>query len=125
MATVELTKHLFTFFPALEGRRIEVEAATVADVIRELDRLAPGIAFYLCDERGRLRLHVNVFVGEERVRDRHRLSDPLAPDARVSIFQALSGGSGDAHGDHVTRSDHGARRNDEGDAARRGSREAR
>ena len=95
MATVELTKHLFTFFPALEGRRIEVDATTVADVIHELDRLAPGIAFYLCDERGRLRLHVNVFVGEERVRDRHRLSDPVAPDARVSIFQALSGGRGD------------------------------
>jgi len=122
MATVELTRHLFTFFPVLEGRRIEVEAATVADVIRELDRLAPGIAFYLCDERGRLRVHVNVFVGEERVRDRHRLSDPLAPDARVSIFQALSGGS-DACRDHIARSDHDARGDDEGDAARRGSRE--
>jgi hypothetical protein len=118
MATVELTKHLFTFFPALEGRRIEVEAATVADVIRELDRLAPGIAFYLCDERGRLRLHVNVFVGDERVRDRHRLSDPLAPDARVSIFQALSGG----RGDDEARSEE-ARGDEEGDGARRGSRE--
>lgn len=118
MATVELTKHLFTFFPALEGRRIEVEAATVADVIRELDRLAPGIAFYLCDERGRLRLHVNVFVGEERVRDRHRLSDPIAPDARISIFQALSGGSGD---DEARGED--ARGDDERDGARRGSTE--
>lgn len=128
MATVELTKHLFTFFPALERRRIEVEAATVADVIRELDRLAPGIAFYLCDERGRLRMHVNVFVGEERVRDRHRLSDPLAPDARVSIFQALSGGRGDdvrdaARDERDTRRPRGHDVRNGGDAARRGSQE--
>jgi molybdopterin synthase sulfur carrier subunit len=125
MATVELTRHLFTFFPALEGRRIEVDAATVADVIRELDRLAPGIAFYLCDERGRLRLHVNVFVGEERVRDRHRLSDPLAPDARVSIFQALSGGSGDdARGAGRDEGDERDER-DERDARRPGGHDVR
>jgi sulfur-carrier protein len=92
MATVELTKHLYTFFPALEGRELVVEAATVADVVRELDRLAPGLAFYVC-ERGRLRMHVNIFVGDERIADRHRLSDPIAPDARVFILQALSGGS--------------------------------
>lgn len=92
MAHVQLTRHLFTFFPQLEGRAIEVEAATVAEVIAELEKLAPGIAFYLCDERGRLRMHVNVFVEEERVTDRKTLSDPVGPDAKVFVFQALSGG---------------------------------
>jgi sulfur-carrier protein len=92
MATVELTRHLYTFFPALAGREIVVQASTVAEVVRELETLAPGIAFYVCDERGRLRRHVNIFVGEERVHDRDRLSDPVAPDARVFVLQALSGG---------------------------------
>jgi hypothetical protein len=46
----------------------------------------------VCDERGRLRTHVNIFIDEERVADRARLSDPVAPDARVFILQALSGG---------------------------------
>jgi sulfur-carrier protein len=92
MVKVALTKHLFAFFPDLEGRDIEVEAATVAEVVREMERLAPGFAFYVCDERGRLRRHVNVFVGEESVADRARLTDRVEPGSRVFIFQALSGG---------------------------------
>lgn len=92
MATVELTKHLHQFFPALGGRELVVSGATVADVVRELEAMAPGFAFYVCDERGRLRPHVNIFIGEERVADRRALTDPVAPGARVYIMQALSGG---------------------------------
>ena len=92
MAKVELTRHLYAFFPALQGKEIVVEAATVADVVREIETIAPGIGFYICDERGRLRRHVNVFVGEEPIVDRDGLSDAVGPDARVFILQALSGG---------------------------------
>lgn len=92
MATVTLTRHLYAFFPALEGKELVVEAGDAAEVVRALDQLAPGIAFYICDELGRLRTHVNIFVGEERVADRVRLSDPVGPNTRVFIMQALSGG---------------------------------
>lgn len=92
MATVTLTKHLFTFFPQLEGRELVVEARTAADVVQALERLAPGIALYLCDERGVLRTHVNIFIEDERILDRRRLTDPVAPDARVFVLQSLSGG---------------------------------
>lgn len=92
MARVELTRHLFTFFPDLEGRELVVEGATVAEVIQGMERLAPGFAFYVCDELGRLRRHVNVFVDDERVEDRRALSDRVGPDTRVLIMQALSGG---------------------------------
>jgi molybdopterin synthase sulfur carrier subunit len=92
MVKVELTRHLHAFFPVLEGRDVRVEASTVAEVLAAVDALAPGILGYLCDERGRLRTHVNVFVNNERVADRGRLSDPVAPDATVYIMQALSGG---------------------------------
>ena len=77
MARVELTRHLYTFFPALEERDLVVDASTVADAVRELDKIAPGFAFYVCDERGRLRRHVNIFVEEDRIADRQRLTDPL------------------------------------------------
>jgi predicted phage tail protein len=90
--TVELTNHLYQFFPGLRGRTLTVEARTVAEVVRALEAMAPGFAFYVCDEAGRLRQHVNVFVGNERVTDRGTLSDPLEPGSRVSIIQALSGG---------------------------------
>lgn len=92
MAKVELTRHLYQFFPALEGKEITVEANTVADVVREMEQIAPGFAFYVCDERGRLRKHVNIFVEELSIGDRARLTDPVGPTSRVFIMQALSGG---------------------------------
>lgn len=92
MAKVELTRHLTELFPDLAGRELLVDARTVAEVVQALEALAPGIGFYLCDERGRLRQHVNIFIGEERVADRTRLSDPVEPGSRVFVVQALSGG---------------------------------
>lgn len=92
MAKVQLTRHLFRFFPDLEDREIVVAATTVAEVVAGLEALAPGIAFYICDERGRLRQHVNIFVDEARVEDRRALSDAVGEDTRVFISQALSGG---------------------------------
>ncbi len=92
MVKVELTPHLFTFFPHLKGKRLEVEAGDAAGVVREMEKLAPGFAFYVCDEHGSLRTHVNFFIEDERVVDRERLSDRVGPDARVFILQALSGG---------------------------------
>lgn len=92
VAKVELTRHLYTFFPDLAGKELHVEAATVADVVREMENIAPGFAFYVCDELGRLRQHVNIFVEEERIDDRRQLSDRVEPHSRVLIMQALSGG---------------------------------
>jgi predicted phage tail protein len=92
MPRVELTSHLYQFFPALEGRDLAVEATTVAEVVRAMETLAPGFAFYVCDERGRLRQHVNIFVEGERVTDRATLTDRVGPDSEVFILQALSGG---------------------------------
>lgn len=92
MPKVELTRHLYTFFPHLRGKEIVVDASTVAAIVRELEKLAPGFGFYVCDERGRLRPHVNVFIGDERIVDRERLTDRVDPSSRVFILQALSGG---------------------------------
>jgi molybdopterin synthase sulfur carrier subunit len=92
MIAVRLTRHLYSFFPHLEGVDLSVEAATVADVVRALEARAPGIGFYICDELGRLRTHVNIFIGTRMVRDRRGLSDAVAAGDTVHILQALSGG---------------------------------
>jgi len=92
VARVTLTRHLYTFFPHLEGVDLQVDGSTVAEVVQGLEEQAPGIAFYVCDERGRLRQHVNIFVGDSPVWDRQALSDRVEPDTPVFIAQALSGG---------------------------------
>ena len=90
MPHVRFTPHLLRFFPTLaEG---EIPGATVREVIDELDRRYPGMAAFVMDETGRLRRHVNVFVGDEPIADRDCLTDRLSPDDRVFILQALSGG---------------------------------
>lgn len=92
MAVIELSPHLPRLFPQLAGGPIQVEASTVAEAVQHLEALAPGVAFYICDERGRLRKHVNVFVAGEMIVDRQALSDALGATTRVFIAQALSGG---------------------------------
>jgi molybdopterin synthase sulfur carrier subunit len=91
MPRVNCTRHLQRFFPTLQKTE-EVAGATVREVIAELDRRYPGFALYVVDETGRLRRHVNVFVGEEPICDREALSDEVSPGAEMFILQALSGG---------------------------------
>ena len=90
MPYVKFTRSLDRFFPDLAD--VTVEADTVADVVAAVDARFPGLASYIVDERGALRRHVNIFVGEDLIHDRDALSDPVKPDSRVFIFQALSGG---------------------------------
>jgi sulfur-carrier protein len=92
MAQVQFTQHLKSLFPQLGESPLSLEVTTVAELLAELERMLPGIAFYICDERGRLRRHVNIFVDEEMLVDRNRLSDRLVSGSRVFIAQALSGG---------------------------------
>lgn len=68
---------------------VTAAGATVDELFDDLDRQFPGIRFRVIDEQGRLRPHMNVFVGEERCRD---LSTPLAGVDEVVVMQALSGG---------------------------------
>lgn len=90
MPYVTFTRHLQRFFPTLTAG--EVAGTTVRQLVDELERRHPGLRSYIVDEAGRLRRHVNIFIGEEPVGDREALSDTLAADDKVFILQALSGG---------------------------------
>lgn len=80
--------------PFSEGRAsIELsDAATVGAALERLGKLYPGVRERVLTEQGRLRPHVNVFVGEESVRFLEGLDTPLPDGCEVSILPALSGG---------------------------------
>ena len=91
MAQVRFTNHLKRFFPDLSnGERID--GRTVAEVVAGLEARHPGIASYLIDERGVLRKHVNIFIGDTLISDKEHLQDAVTPDSLIFIMQALSGG---------------------------------
>jgi molybdopterin converting factor small subunit len=70
-------------------REIQVNGATLAAVIAEMDRRYPGIRFRMIDEQDRMRRHVRFFVNGDQV---YELSHRLGPSDELIIVQALSGG---------------------------------
>jgi hypothetical protein len=91
MPHVKFTSHLYRYFPDL-SELDTVPGDTVAEVVVQLNRQFPGLGDYIVDERGALRKHVNIFIGEEMIHDRTYLKDTVTPDSQVFVFQALSGG---------------------------------
>lgn len=90
MPTVKFTKNLLRFYPT--PQTVAVEGASVAAVIAALEARYPGLSGYFIDDQGQLREHVNIFVGNQLIHDRKKLSDPVRADDVVYIMQALSGG---------------------------------
>lgn len=68
------------------------DAATVGSVLDVLAREHPALERRVRDERGRRRAHVNLFVGDDNVRDLEGLATPVPPGAELSILPAVSGG---------------------------------
>jgi len=69
-------------------RELELDGATVAEVLQALEREHPGVKGWILDERGSIREHINVFVNKEYGREQ----TALGPDDRVHILPAISGG---------------------------------
>lgn len=84
---VRLPAHLVRLFPDGETY-VELEAATVREMMDALEARWPGMRDRLCDERPAIRHHINVFVDGRRA----RLDTPLRPGADVFVLTAISGG---------------------------------
>ena len=71
---------------------VEVDATNVLGVIDALEGKYKGIKSRLCDEDGRLRSYVRVFVNGEDARGLGDAKAPLKPGDSVSIVPAIAGG---------------------------------
>lgn len=85
-----------TFAPALTRHvpcpRQAVDAPTLAAALDAAFRAAPAMRGYVLDEQGAVRKHVAVFVNGEMIASRSQLGQSLAPDDKVMVIQALTGG---------------------------------
>ena len=72
--------------------KVDVEGATLKDVIGSLDAQFPGIKGRLCDDQGELRNFVNVYIDGEDVRFLDGLSSVIGGNSEVSIVPAVAGG---------------------------------
>ena len=69
-------------------RELELEGATVAEVLKALEREHPDTRGWILDERGAIREHINVFVNKEYGRE----DTPVTPSDRLHVIPAISGG---------------------------------
>ena len=67
-------------------------AGSVREVLERLWAIHPGVRDRVVNERGEVRQHVNVFVGNESIRFTGGLDTPVPDGAEVSIVPAVSGG---------------------------------
>jgi MoaD family protein len=72
--------------------RVAVPARTLRGVLEELERRYPALHRSICDETGKVRPHVNLFVNQQHMRDREGLDTALGPGDVVIILPAVSGG---------------------------------
>ncbi len=72
--------------------QLSVSAHTVRATLEDLERSHPALYRNLCDETGKVRKHLNVFVNSDNVRDLHGIDTALTPGDVVTILPAVSGG---------------------------------
>jgi molybdopterin converting factor small subunit len=68
------------------------QPVTVGSVLDALAVDHPALERRVRDELGRTRVHVNLFVGSNNVRDLDGLATPITPGDELSIIPAISGG---------------------------------
>lgn len=77
-------------------RVVEVEAGDDLSVRSVLDALAathPDLERRLRDEQGDMRPHVNLFLGDDNIRDLAGLATPLVAGCELTVLPAVSGGA--------------------------------
>ena len=88
-STLSLTPNLARH---VECPGAEVTGATVHEVLDDYFRSNPTLRGYLLDDQGALRKHVAIFINRDLIRDRSKLTDPIADGDEIFVAQALSGG---------------------------------
>jgi len=77
-------------------RRLIIEAGSVGELLLSVDKQVEGFRDSVCDEIGRIRANVNVFVNGVNVSSRvDALSTPLRDSDRVHILPSVAGGTGE------------------------------
>ncbi len=71
---------------------VEVDGASVADVLESLESTHPGFRERILDQDGNLRRFVNVFVSDDDVRFMDGLATAVPEGETVSIVPAVAGG---------------------------------
>src|ERR1700741_5061732 len=90
MATVLIPTPLRKF--TNNSAKTHCQAGNVQEVVNDLSLNYPDLKKHLLDEKGKLRSFVNIFVGDEDIRNLQQEQTSIKEETVVSIVPAIAGG---------------------------------
>jgi len=74
------------------SEEVGVSGSTIGTVVEDLEHKFPGIKERLCDDQGRVRRFVNIYVNGDDIRFLSSLETAVKDGDEVSIVPAIAGG---------------------------------
>lgn len=71
---------------------VSIEGSNIAEVLDALEAAHPGIKERICEEDGKLRKFVNLYVNDEDIRFKDNMETVLKEGDELSIVPAIAGG---------------------------------
>ncbi len=71
---------------------VAAQGGTVSAVLDDLEANYPGLKERLCDEHGKMRRFVNVYLNDEDIRFLNELDTEVKDGDEISIVPAIAGG---------------------------------
>ncbi len=90
MATVIIPTPLRKF--TNNTAKLEVKAENIQQTVDELTLNFPDLKKHLLDEKGQIRSFVNIFVGNDDIRNLQQENTAVKTDTVISIVPAIAGG---------------------------------
>ena len=90
MATVFIPTPLRKF--TNNTSKVQVPAGSVKDVIKDLSVNFPELKKHLLDEGGKIRSFINIFVGDDDIRNLQQENTVVKDETVISIVPAIAGG---------------------------------
>jgi len=72
---------------------VSASGATVAAIVQDIEGRHPGLKERICDDAGKVRRFVNLYVNGEDIRFLSSLDTPVKDGDEISIVPAIAGGS--------------------------------
>lgn len=71
---------------------VEVRATNIKNLVESLEKKYPGMKDRICDQNGKIRRFVNVYLNEEDIRFLKQEETELKEGDEISIVPAIAGG---------------------------------
>lgn len=72
---------------------VSASGATVAAIVQDVESRHPGLKERICDDAGKVRRFVNLYVNGEDIRFLSSLDTPVKDGDEISIVPAIAGGT--------------------------------